>query len=304
MASQPHRSRAARCGCNRVRGGEKENEGGAGRRDRASASEISKEERTSEGTRTVGGGGDGERRERGLVLLLGSPPPHDLPPRRQSVVSQRWTAARSISRSTNDGSHSLHLLFVSCRFLSFPSISWSFYLSPLLLSPFSLSLSFSTSISLSLSIFPSAITRFVYLYLFSFACFVVIYVVISFYVFLSLFFIQDLLIFTYVREASCACRELYVVIARRFIIGIRRAILWDSFWRDPDSGRALRIGVNDRESDESETNDYLQGKVVNQELVHDTDGLYRWFRCRSVQYHRDRKLPIRIQYNNTDKEGM
>lgn len=78
------------------------------------------------------------RRERGLLLLLGSPPPHGLPPRRQSVVSQRWTAARSISRSTNDGSHHLHLLPAS-----FPSTAFriSFALSPSLFLSFFIFLS-------------------------------------------------------------------------------------------------------------------------------------------------------------------
>lgn len=79
------------------------------------------------------------------------PPPHGLPPRRQSVVSQRWTAARSISRSTNDGSHHFHLhLLLHLRFFSL-YLAHVLALYPCIL-PLALSLSLSPCLSLTLSL--------------------------------------------------------------------------------------------------------------------------------------------------------
>lgn len=84
------------------------------------------------------------------------PPPHGLPPRRQSVVSQRWTAARSISRSTNDGSHHFHLhLLLHLRFFSL-YLAHVLALYPCIL-PLALSLSLSPCLSLSHSHFRNII---------------------------------------------------------------------------------------------------------------------------------------------------
>lgn len=113
----------------------------------------------------------------------GVPPPYGLPPRRQSVVSQRWTAARSISRSTNDGSFHLHLLPASFPLTAlwiFLSLSLSPSPSPYLSLTYYLCLSFSLLLSFffcaSLSFFfsvHSVLPHFLapyLLYVFSSAC--------------------------------------------------------------------------------------------------------------------------------------
>lgn len=179
------------------------------------------------------------RRERGLLLLLlESPPPHGLPPRRQSVVSQRWTAARSISRSTNDGSFHLYLLPASSpshrRSGSFFLFLLSFFLSHLFLF-------FLLFHRVSFTLYLCILARLICL---SDLSLIPAFLSLSFSLsyFLSVFRSRS----THVRGAPCArlewTRRVVVILTSRrgyraIIRGIPSPNRRDSSRRDPDRGR-------------------------------------------------------------------